>query len=70
MKKLVFVLFLIGICSQSHDLYSQNSRIKFVGLSLLVANHASLSYEYAFTKNHAIGFQVSGNLLINYQRVQ
>ena len=65
MKKLVFILILIGLCSQSHDLYSQNSRIKFVGLTLLVANHASLSYEYALTKNHAIGIQFSGNLLIN-----
>ncbi len=65
MKKLVFILFLVGLCSQSHDLYSQNSRIKFVGLTLLLANHASVSYEYAFTKHHAIGLQFHGYLTIN-----
>jgi len=65
MTKFLFIISLVVLCHQPLVLISQNHQLKFVALTVLVANQVSISYEYAFTKNHSIGIQFSANLLIN-----
>lgn len=54
-----------GLLGQSLVLKSQNNRIKFVALTVLAANHLSLSYEYSLSKNNSLGFQLHCDLIFN-----
>ncbi len=62
MKKLLAAFFIFIFLFQCSDLKSQKNNVKFMALSLLVVNYASISYEYEINNYNSVGTQIRGNL--------
>jgi|FLOH01.1.fsa_nt_gi hypothetical protein len=63
MKKAAIILIITIIVLIPSHLKSQNNYIKFIALTTIVINQASISYEYSLNKNNSLGIQATSSLL-------
>ena len=63
MKKLALFIVIALSIFQTSNLKSQNNYVKFIALTTIVINQASISYEYALNENQSLGVQATTSFL-------